>query len=220
MASTVFGVAIAQERSGNGRAECSDRRSGRNGRALYRWSAGCDCADATQSARASASAIVPIASTSTASCSPKINVDVIGSKPSGSPKGLGRSPTIAFPGAVKMFTLSVFDAVTRVGSSAHSCCPFGTPFESEQGTVQGKIGRSATTNPLDEGIDPYQGIGWTLRSGTGVVVSQRAPLDLLWAEMPGRRRRAAIPFAGSQRSSSLKNGVSVTSPLGALRERW
>src|SRR5580692_7537360 len=52
---------------------------------------------AIQSARASASATVIIASTSTASCSPKIKVDVIGSKPSGSPKGLGRSPTIAFP---------------------------------------------------------------------------------------------------------------------------
>ena len=74
---------------------------------------------ATQSARASASATVPIASTSTASYSPKIKVDVIGSKPSGSPKGFGRSPTIAFPGAVKTFTLSVFGAtgaVTRVVS--------------------------------------------------------------------------------------------------------
>src|SRR5580658_1046026 len=65
---------------------------------------------ATQSARASASATVIIASTSTASYSPKINVDVIGSKPSASPKGFGRSPTIAFPGAVKTFKLSVFDA--------------------------------------------------------------------------------------------------------------
>src|SRR5271165_2859449 len=52
---------------------------------------------AIQSARASASATVPIASTSTASYSPKIKVDVIGSKPSGSPKGFGRSPTIVFP---------------------------------------------------------------------------------------------------------------------------
>src|SRR5271156_1395323 len=62
---------------------------------------------ATQSARASASATVIIASTSTASYSPKIKVDVIGSKPSASPKGFGRSPTIVFPGAVKTFTLSV-----------------------------------------------------------------------------------------------------------------
>src|SRR5208283_4967427 len=69
---------------------------------------------ATQSARASASATVPIASTSTASCSPKINVDVIGSKPNASPKGFGRSPTIVFPGAVKTFTLSVFDATGAV----------------------------------------------------------------------------------------------------------
>jgi hypothetical protein len=51
---------------------------------------------------------------------------------------------------------------------------------SERATVQGKIGRSETTNPLDEGIDPYQSIGWTLGSGTGIVISQRAPLDLLW----------------------------------------
>src|SRR5580700_358306 len=76
---------------------------------------------ATQCARASASATVPIASTSTASYSPKIKVDVIGSKPSASPKGFGRSPTIVFPGAVKTFTLSVFDATggaTRVVSSS------------------------------------------------------------------------------------------------------
>src|SRR5579862_6622000 len=66
---------------------------------------------ATQFARASASAIVPIASTSTASYSPKIKVDVIGSKPNASPKGFGRSPTIVFPGAVKTLTPSVFDAV-------------------------------------------------------------------------------------------------------------
>jgi hypothetical protein len=54
---------------------------------------------------------------------------------------------------------------------------------SERVTVQGKIRRSATTNPLDERIDPYQSIGPTSRSGTGIVISQRAPLDLLWAEM-------------------------------------
>jgi hypothetical protein len=53
---------------------------------------------------------VVIASTSTASCSPKIKVDVIESKPSASPKGFGRSPTVAFPGAAKTFTLSVFEA--------------------------------------------------------------------------------------------------------------
>src|ERR1700691_4692599 len=68
----------------------------------------------TQAASASASATVPIASTSTASYSPKIKVDVIGSKPSGSPKGFGRSPTIVFPGAVKTFTPSVFDATGAV----------------------------------------------------------------------------------------------------------
>src|SRR5208282_5626379 len=65
---------------------------------------------ATQAARASASATVHIASTRTASYSPKIRVEVMGSKPNASPKGLGRSPTIVFPGAVKTFTLSVFEA--------------------------------------------------------------------------------------------------------------
>src|SRR5580698_7963674 len=69
---------------------------------------------ATQSARASASATVVIASTSTASYSPKIRVDVIGSKPSDSPNGFVRSPTMVFPGAVKTFTLSPFDATGAV----------------------------------------------------------------------------------------------------------
>jgi hypothetical protein len=54
-----------------------------------------------------------MASTSTASFSPKIKVDVIGSKPSASPRSFGRSPTIAFPGALKTFTLSLLDAVAR-----------------------------------------------------------------------------------------------------------
>jgi hypothetical protein len=57
----------------------------------------------------------------------KIKVDVIGSKPNASPKGFGRSPTIAFPGAVKTFTLTVFDAtgaVTRVVSFT----PFAGPI--------------------------------------------------------------------------------------------
>jgi hypothetical protein len=41
---------------------------------------------------------------------------------------------------------------------------------SERETVQGKIGRSGTTNQLDERIDPYQGIGWTSRShGRGLM---------------------------------------------------
>jgi len=31
----------------------------------------------------------------------------------------------------------------------------------EQMTVQGEILRNATTNPLDERIDPYQSMGWT-----------------------------------------------------------
>src|SRR5580698_4838797 len=87
---------------------------------------------AIQSASTSASATVVIASTSTASYSPKIKVDVIGSKPSGSPNGFGRSPTMTFPGAVKTFTLSVFvetGGVTRVSLLVHLCCPSGTPFD-------------------------------------------------------------------------------------------
>src|SRR5580698_8493737 len=89
---------------------------------------------ATQSARASASATVVIASTSTASYSPKIKVDVIGSKPSGSPKGFGRSPTMTFPGAVKTFTLRAFDAtgaVTPVVSFSAFVLPIRYSFRSD-----------------------------------------------------------------------------------------
>src|SRR5579872_3097148 len=97
---------------------------------------------ATQSARALASATVPIASTNTASYSPKIKVDVIGSKPSASPKGLGRSPTIVFPGAVKTFTLSVFKAtgaVTRVVSFSSFVTTIWVLLSmSDLVTVQGK----------------------------------------------------------------------------------
>jgi hypothetical protein len=48
-------------------------------------------------------------------------------------------------------------------------------------TVQGKTGRSATTNPLDERIDPYQSLGWTLRSErrTRLGVTDRPPFQLL-----------------------------------------
>src|SRR5271166_3195816 len=102
---------------------------------------------ATQSARASAT--VPRASTSTASCSPKIKVDVIGSKPSASPKGFGRSPTIAFPGAVKTFTPSVVSMSARM-------------------TVQCKISRSATMNLLDERINQCPSIGQTWLPERGV----------------------------------------------------
>src|ERR1700723_2499368 len=125
---------------------------------------------AIQSARAAASATVVIASTSTASASPKIKVDVIGSKPSASPRGFGRSPTIGFPGAVKTFTPSVLDPTGAVSFS-----PFVPPiwnFHSmlEQMTAQRKVARRATTSPLDERIDPYQCIGWTLRSATAIVL--------------------------------------------------
>src|ERR1700678_328789 len=124
---------------------------------------------AIQFASASASATVPIASTSTASYSPKIKVDVIGSKPNASPKGLGRSPTIVFPGAVKTFTLSVFNpgepdatgagAVMRVVSLSPFVPTIWYSLRCQSATVQTKTGRSATTNLLDERIDQYQSIG-------------------------------------------------------------
>src|SRR5271157_2573370 len=78
---------------------------------------------ATQFARASASATVPIASTSTALYSPKIKVDVIGSKPNASPKGFGRSPTIAFPRGGK----NVHSKRVRRGRRGHARGPF-SPF--------------------------------------------------------------------------------------------
>src|SRR3984957_9680175 len=101
---------------------------------------------AIQFASASASATVPSASTSTASYSPKIKVDVIGSKPNASPKGLGRSPTIVFPGAVKTFTLSVVDATgaaTRVVSFS--------PFVASILVLLWQDGRSAAASLLDDG---------------------------------------------------------------------
>src|SRR5579864_5396714 len=124
---------------------------------------------AIQPARASASATVPIAPTSTASYSPKIKVEVIGSKPSGSPKGFGRSPTITFPGAVKTFTLSVFvatGAVTRVVSFSAFVPSIWHSFrrQSEQ-LFKAQIGRNATTNPSDERIDQDQSTGSTLQPG-------------------------------------------------------
>src|ERR1700733_9563754 len=115
---------------------------------------------AIQSASASASATVVMASTSTASCSPKINVDVAGSKPSGSPKGLGRSPTIAFPGAVKTFTLSVLDttgAVTRVPLSVLLCRPSGTPFDVRASDCSRKHYQKRDDESIwTQGINPYQ----------------------------------------------------------------
>ena len=54
--------------------------------------------------------LCPRASTSTTSYSPKTKVDVIRSKPRASPKGIGRSPSMLFPRAVKTFALSVIDA--------------------------------------------------------------------------------------------------------------
>ena len=71
--------------------------------------------------------------------------------------------------AVKTFTLSVFDAtgaVTRMVSFSIFVSSIWEPFrwQSEWLTAEGEIGGSATTTPLDEGIDQYQGLSWTLRS--------------------------------------------------------
>jgi hypothetical protein len=84
-----------------------------------------------------------IASTSTASYSPKIKVDVIGSKPSASPQGFGRSPTITFPGAVKTFPLSVvsFQSICAIHLALLSMSKRVTV----QGLSKAKIDGRATT---------------------------------------------------------------------------
>jgi hypothetical protein len=76
---------------------------------------------------------------------------------------------MVFPGAVKTFTLSVFEATGAV-TPVVSFGPF-VPSTlvslsmSERVTAQGKIGRSATTSPLDERIDQHQSTGPTLQAG-------------------------------------------------------
>jgi hypothetical protein len=52
---------------------------------------------------------------------------------------------------------------------------------SERVTFLDNLGRSATMSPLDERIDPYQSIGWTLRSGTVGDFASTKVLDLLSA---------------------------------------
>jgi hypothetical protein len=75
---------------------------------------------------------------------------------------------------------------------------------SERLTVRGKIARSATANPLDERIDPYQSIGSTLQSGTDVVLFPGASFypqerrSICCARNATKKRSALIPFAGSQ----------------------
>ena len=69
---------------------------------------------------------------------------------------------------------------------------------SERVAVQDEISRSATTYPLDQRIDRYQSIHWTLRSGTGSVISQRpSARSLLWGNAM-KKMTAPIPFDGSQ----------------------
>ena len=134
---------------------------------------------AIQSARASASATVVIASTSTASFSTKIRVDVIGSKPRASPKGFGRSPTIAFPWAVKTITLSgrgharaLFQSICAVHLEL--------PFDVGANDCSTKDCQKRGDESIGDRIDPYQSIGWTVRSGTASFYGERAQLDLLW----------------------------------------
>jgi hypothetical protein len=78
---------------------------------------------------------------------------------------------------------------------------------SQRVTLQEKIGRSVTTNPLDERIDPYQSIGWASRSGTHMIISPKGAARPAVGGNARKKKTAAIPFAGSQRSSSLKTGL-------------
>src|SRR5271169_4165119 len=115
---------------------------------------------ATQFARASASATVVIASTSTASCSPKIKVDVIGSKPSASPKGLWPLADHSLSrGGKNVHTKRVRrDRRGHASGLIQSICAVHLVplFMSERVTVQETISRSATLNLLDERIDCHQ----------------------------------------------------------------
>jgi len=80
-------------------------------------------------------------------------VDVIGSKASASPKGFGRSPTMAFPGAAK----NIYTERTRHDRRGHarrllqSGCALHLVLPSmlERVTVQRGIGTSARMNRLD-----------------------------------------------------------------------
>src|SRR5271154_695223 len=165
---------------------------------------------ATQSASASASATVIMASTSTASCSPKIKVEVIGSKPSASPKGLGRSPTIAFPGAVKTFTLSVFEAtgaVTRVVSFRSFCPPLDSPFDARAlrtaiHLCQRTSRRRFSPNQNSTQPDPFEG---TIHCHSKLVpvknnvdkVMFLCYLLSCWIDPPSRPERRGLPSVPS-----------------------
>jgi hypothetical protein len=58
----------------------------------------------------------------------------------------------------------------------------GFSFVFRKRKAQGKIGRSATTNLLNKGIDQSQGIGWTLWAEWCIIIqpySTGAPLKIL-----------------------------------------
>ena len=199
---------LSPERPGNGRAECSDRRSGRNGRALYRWSRRLRLCSAIQSARASASATVPIASTSTASCSPKIKVDVIGSKPSGFAEGLWPLADHSLSRGGKNVHASVFDATARQLGPVF-CRPFGTPFNVGAGDCS-----SATL------AEARRRIHWTNVSiHTKVLVGrrgqERASLypngrsSICGGGNAMKKMTAPIPFAGELSSGALYASLAV-----------
>jgi len=54
----------------------------------------------------------------------------------------------------------------------------------ERMTLQWEVARSAPTNPLDERIDPYQSIGWTLRPGTGMGMLTMPNTSIGWTWCP------------------------------------
>jgi hypothetical protein len=74
---------------------------------------------------------------------------------------------------------------------------------SEQVTLQSKTGRSATTNPLDERIDPYQSIGWKLRSGTGMV---DIPTSAARSAVGNATKKITAGATGSHLSAEIGSG--------------
>ena len=124
-----LGRCLSPERPGNGPAECSDRRSGRNGRELYRVVSKLRLCRATQSAgEPRPQPLSPLRPPAPRRTRRRSKSRWIGSKPSGSPKGFGRSPTMTFPGAVKTsHALSVFVATGGV-TGLVSFSPFVPPI--------------------------------------------------------------------------------------------
>jgi hypothetical protein len=157
------------------------------------------------------------ASTNTASFSPNIKVDVIGSNPSASPKGFGRSPTIAFPGAVKAFTLRLLETgmVTRGASfdpfvpptlelpfdlganalflrreSAHPSTVVGDPHASGRALYTEGLGPRGEHDPGSAALSPVQAI--SASEGGGPIVSLR------FIRRNDNRTNGGLGLAGSE----------------------